>query len=505
MQQFYQENIASFHEAQLTELWKAYGSRYYRMDAHYRAFHLAFGRSLKNSSTVLEDLYKGVAEYVEKLYKNWFLQEIGKKWTSLISEEISGGTALQGILQQSGFYSHFVKPVVSSGSRVFVIISDALRYEVGADLAEQLVRETRGTAKISSVQSVYPSATKYGMAALLPHEKITLSGQKLDVFCDLMPTAKTEERGAVLKKYCDGNVAVTYRDLIAMKQAQRREMISQAQVVYIYHNVIDAVGEKLITEDQVFEACNSAITEIKNLVRVIANDLSGTNILITADHGFLYSYQPLEEIDKAEKKYISGNILELDRRYVIADSNCTAEHMLEVPLTLYGSAYKSFTPMDYIRLKAPSGMNYVHGGISLQECMIPVIEYKNMRASAKNFVDVKKAELQLVSQSRKVSNSIFSLDFYQKEPVGGKITGAEYDISMYDAAGNAVSDHQTIIADKTGTNGSDRMFRVRLTLKNKEFKKTDTYYLKVCDKEKSEISDSIEFTIDIAFTNDFDF
>ncbi len=70
--------------------------------------------------------------------------------------------------------------------------------------------------------------------------------------------------------------------------------------------------------------------------------------------------------------------------------------------------------------KQGGGMNYVHGGISLQECVVPVIEFKNIRATSKKFVDVKKAELQLISQSRKISNSIFSLDFYQKEPVSGK-------------------------------------------------------------------------------------
>ena len=59
-------------------------------------------------------------------------------------------------------------------------------------------------------------------------------------------------------------------------------------------------------------------------MRLITNDLNGTNILITADHGFLYSYKPLEESDKAEKGFVSGHILELDRRYVIADGDCTA-------------------------------------------------------------------------------------------------------------------------------------------------------------------------------------
>ena len=246
--------------------------------------------------------------------------------------------------------------------------------------------------------------------------------------------------------------------------------------------------------------------ELKNLVRVITNDLNGTDILITADHGFLYSYKPLEESDKAEKSFVSGHILELDRRYVIADGDCTADHMVKIPMTHMNSTLVGFTPLDNIRMKKQGGgMNYVHGGISLQEMVVPVIEFKNLRAGSKKFVDVKKAELKLISQSRKVSNSIFSLDFYQKEAVSGKITAATYEIYMADASGKAVSDKKTVIADKTSANGSERVFRTRFTLKSVEFKKTDTYYLTVVEKGTATPVEKIEFTIDIAFVNDFDF
>ena len=111
----------------------------------------------------------------------------------------------------------------------------------------------------------------------------------------------------------------------------------------------------------------------------------------------------------------------------------------------------------------------------------------------------------MISQSRKVSNSIFSLDFYQKEAVSGKLVSATYDVFMADASGKLVSDVKTIIADKTSKNGSERVFRIRLTLKSMDFKKTDIYYLTVLEKGTTNIIDKIEFTIDIAFVNDFDF
>ena len=505
MQQFYQANIGGFHIAEYTKLWKEYTSNYCKMDHYYRQFHAAFGKSLKESSTVLEDLYKNVADYVEKLYKNWYLATLGNQWTTLVSDELAKSSRLSGITNQADFYNSFVKPIVSTGSRAFVIISDALRYEVAVELTGKLLRETKGTANITSIQSVFPSVTKFGMAALLPHRELQLTDD-IKVLCDGEPTEGTAGRQKILNTVHDGNVAIAYKTLLGMKTAERRELVSNAQVVYIYHNAIDAVGDKAATEDQVFEACDHAITELKNLVRLITNDMNGTNVLITADHGFLYSYKPLEESDKAEKSFVSGNIIELDRRYVIADGECTADHMLKIPMTHFGSDLVGFTPLDNIRMKKQGGgMNYVHGGISLQECVVPVVEYKNIKASSKRFEIIKKAQIQLISQSRKVSNSIFLLDFYQKEAVSGKVTAATYEIYMADASGRAVSDKKTIIADKTSNNGAERVFRPRFTLKSMEFKKTDSYYLTIVEKGTNNITDSIEFTIDIAFVNDFDF
>lgn len=504
MQQFYQTNIGGFHIAEYSKLWNEYTRNYCKMDHFYRQFYVAFGKSLRESGTVLEDLYKNVADYVEKLYKNWYLSTLGTQWTTLVGDEFSKSSALVGIPQQADFYRNYVKPIVSTG-RAYVIISDALRYEVAVELTNQLIRETKGTAKISSMQSVFPSVTKFGMAALLPHKKLQITDD-VKVLCDDESTEGISGREKILNKAHQGNVAITYKTLLSMKQAERREKVKDAEVVYIYHNAIDAVGDKAVTEDQVFDACDQAILELKNLVRLIINDMSGSNILITSDHGFLYSYKSLEESDKAEKSFVSGHIIELDRRYVLADGDCTADHMLKIPMSHVSSNLVGFTPLENIRMKKQGGgMNYVHGGISLQECVVPVIEFKNMRATSKKFVDVRKATLELISQSRKISNSIFSLDFYQKEAVSGKITATTYEIYVADASGRAVSDKKIVIADKTSNNGSDRVFRTRFTLKSIEFKKTDTYYLTIVEKGTTNVIDRIEFTIDIAFVNDFDF
>lgn len=199
-----------------------------------------------------------------------------------------------------------------------MIISDALRYEVAMELNEKLLRETNGTAKLTAMQSVFPSVTKFGMAALLPHDELTVNDD-MKILCDGLPTESTENRDKILKRCSPKNCAITYENLLSMNQTQRRELVSGAEVVYIYHNKIDAVGDKANTEKQVFEACTDSVEEMKNLVRMVVNSMSGSNIIITADHGFLYSNEPLSESDMAETSLVSGNISETGRRYIIAD------------------------------------------------------------------------------------------------------------------------------------------------------------------------------------------
>ncbi len=81
-----------------------------------------------------------------------------------------------------------------------MIISDAMRYEVAAAMADQLQRETQSKVSISSMRSIFPSITKFGMSALLPHKELTVEVRNdiLTVLADGQSTASTY-RDKVLK------------------------------------------------------------------------------------------------------------------------------------------------------------------------------------------------------------------------------------------------------------------------------------------------------------------
>lgn len=508
MQEFFKEHTTGFHSAEAKRVWKEYTDEYYKMDTYYRLFHKSYGESLKAFNPNLHDLFSHVMEKVEGLYTNWFLGQLGGNWASVCAEELARYGKILEIPQQTDFYKDKVK---NSDSRVFVIISDALRYEVAATLTEQLRRETQSKVDFSSMQGIFPTITKFGMAALLPHEQLSAEqhGDIIKVLADGQST-DSNYRDKVLKTANPNSIAVKYNDIITAKRAERSAMVKGQEVVYIYHDTIDEASHTADT--MVFPACDDAIVELKNLVRIIVNDFGATNIILTSDHGFLYTYSPLKEDDKLDKSGFINRIVEYGRRFAIMMKGENPEYLQKVKFLDDATEYDAFSPMGNVRIKMNGGgLNFVHGGTSLQEMVVPVIEYHYLRNNSKEYqrnkhkYDTKPVELGLLSATHKVSNMIFSLNFYQKEPVGDNREAATYQLYFTDSSGKQISDIQKIIADKTSDNGQERTFRCNFNLKSLKYDSKEIYYLVIAD-ENGFVVLREEFQIDIAFAVDeFDF
>lgn len=505
MQAFFHEHAAGFHIVEPRKIWKAYTSDYYKMDSYYRAFHLCFSRSLTAGNLALDDLFKHVTEKVDGLYTGWFMSQLAENWTNACADELDEHGCILEIPKQTDFYQSTVK---KANARIFVIISDAMRYEVAVSLAEQLMRETQSKVELSSRQAIFPTITKFGMAALLPHKAlgIEMRSGKLCVTADGSLT-ESNYRDKILKSANPNSVALQYKNIVKMKRAERCELVKGKEVVYIYHDTIDEASHT--SDSSVFPACDDAINEIKNLVRIIVNEFGGTNILITADHGFLYTYSPLAEDGKLDKTVMGQQDVEYGRRYAIMEDGANPEYMLPVKFMDGKTEYVAFAPRENIRIKMNGGgLNFVHGGISLQEMVVPVIDYRFLRNDYKSYqrnkekYNTRPVTLSLISGSRKISNMIFSLNFFQKEAVGGIREKASYLLYFTDAGGKQVSDTQRIIADKTSENTGERTFRLSFSLKSLGFNKLDTYYLVIADESGLQAPVREEFQIDIAFAVD---
>ena len=506
MQAFFHEHASGFHLAQARQIWNAYTTDYYKMDTYYRQFHLCFDESLTVSNEVLDDLFKHVVEKVEGLYNGWFLNQLGSNWSDVCADELSQYGRILEVNQQEMFYR---SKVASNDNKVYVIVSDALRFEVAASLTEQLRRETQSKVTLESVQGIFPTITKFGMAALLPHKELNVVPKVNGGVSVLTDGVSTEmpNRDKVLKSAHGASVALQYKNIIKMKRADRQALVKGMDVVYIYHDKIDEASHT--ADNLVFPACEDAIAEIKNIVRIICNEFGGTRIYITADHGFLYTYSPLTEDDKVDKTSFNQQDVEYGRRYAIMQKGAQPDYLLPVKFVDENSNLDAFAPRENVRIKmSGGGLNFVHGGISLQEMVVPVIDYQFLRNASKTYqrtrdkYDTKPVTISLLSATRKISNMIFSLNFYQKEAVGDNRSACNYQLYFTDASGKQISDTARIIADKTSDNGQDRTFRCGFNLKSMKFSKQDSYYLVIADESGLQAPQREEFQIDIAFALD---
>ncbi len=510
MHAFFKEHSDGFHTVEPAKVWEEYTTGYYIMDTWYREFHKSFSEILKNDHAVLTDPFKRVAEKVENLYRNWFLGQLGNNWSTACADNLREYGRVLEVPQQTDFYS---QQVAISGNKVYVIISDAMRFEVAVSLSTQLQRETQAKVVLKSMQGIFPTITKFGMAALLPHKNLSVemkSGrtERLVVLADGHST-EASNRDKLLKAENPASVALKYKDIIGMKRVDRQALIKGMNVVYIYHDTIDESGH---LESSVFTTCDTAIDELKNLVRIISNEWGGANIIITSDHGFLYTYNPLSENDKVDKTTESDQDVEIGRRYAIMQKGAQPKYLLPVKFLAGNTDYDAFTPRENIRIKMNGGgQNFVHGGISLQEMVVPVIEYHFLRNQSKEYrtntskYDTKPVEINLLNVERKISNMIFSLNFYQKDAVGVNRETATYQLYFTDKLGRQISDIQKIIADKTSDKEQERTFRCSFNLKSLKYSNTETYYLVITDKDNQQV-ERHEFQIDIPFSvDDFDF
>lgn len=499
MQEFKQKHNGGFHLTSSKEIWAAYTEDYYQMDQYYRLLRKSYEHYLLKFDEALNDLYGNVVERAENLYNNWFLNELGRNWTDISCDEYAKNGRVYDIPHQEYFYKNFV---AREENRVCVIISDAMRYEVAAELYEKLSIKQQSKVKISSQQAIFPTITKCGMAALLPHKELEFVSNNGDVkiLADQMST-DSFNRETVLTNANPDSVVLKYSDIISMKSSDRSELVKGKKVVFIYHDTIDEVSHK--SDAEVFDACSKSIDQISNLVDIMVKDFKALNILITSDHGFLYTHSELPESSKLEKSDFKSDVVEIGRRYVFMKKGSNPDYLMPVRLSGESDDLVAFAPKENIRIKSGGGMKFVHGGTSLQEVVVPVIEYRYVNTGTKEYqknkdsYDSKPVSLALLSSNNIISNRSFNLDFYQNEPVSAIRSASEYQIYMIDDMGNMVSDFTRVIADKTGENGQDRVFTVNLTLKSLEFSRLKSYYLVIADEVGIEVSRK-EFEIAVA-------
>ena len=466
-----------------------YRAEDYKIDQAYRNFYYEFDQ--------LEDAtaFERLRDLVENIYTNEYLDKLLPKWNAGLQEEDS----LTKLPVQIDFYARNIR---NARERTVVIISDAMRYEVGQELFRLLSDDPKCTAKLETQLSVLPSYTRLGMAALLPHKQITMTDdyQVLvdDVLCDNLAG-----RQNVLQKYLPNSICVQFDDIKGLKKNELRDIFTGKQTIYVYHNQIDARGDKANTEDEVFVACKEAVAEIIDLIRRISTNANTYHFIVTADHGFIYKRDKLTESNKIGG--VNDKKAFVNRRFIVAPEAVQEDGIEYVSmgtvLRNQDTKVVSFPISSNVFKVAGGGQNFVHGGSSPQEMLVPVVEVKMERGH----MDTKNAEIALVSMVQKITNKITMMDFIQSEPVSDTVKATTYKIFFISEDNEKISNENSYIADSREPNAQKRIFRMKFQFKDKKYDKDKQYFLVVYDENTGLESFRHPIIMDLAFADDFGF
>ena len=379
----------------------------------------------------LEDLLESIHTRYEK-----HLIELNREWIACLE-----GTDFKFSKIQVHKQSDFIKDYISeSDQKTAVVISDALRYEAADELLRVLLADTKGDAQLEYVLAGLPSVTSWGMAALLSHEVSEFDGNGLSI--QGVSTEGTENRQKILQQIDETAVAVTYKTLanISDRTEIRETYFNQRGIVYVYHDVIDSTGDDRKTELKTFKAVQEAIEDLASLVKKIHSSYNVSRVIVTSDHGFLFNYRKLSDatlqdmpkgdhVKKHSRYLITSDIKDCKDSYVLNLSDCTS----------VSSDLKVVIPKGINRYRIQgAGYHFVHGGASLQEVVVPVLESTRKRKDISQKVTFK-----LLNKEFKVVSGAIKIRIYQEEPLGNQVKARLVVAGLFDGTGKLVSNEVT--------------------------------------------------------------
>lgn len=425
-----------------------YVNEYYFMDMFYRRALEAY-HELVTLDVPIESVINEAKRQLDQEYAK-MVNVMNLEWLTCVREK---GEAFKGVTlnRQENFYRMEGDGMVKQ----VIIVSDALRYEVAVELMQQLAKE-KHIAILTPYIAMLPTETKYCKPALLPHQSLELQGT--DMLVDGALLATTEQRTVHLSNYKDGAICVRYEEVMNGEALSMRELFKRP-LVYIFHDTIDEASHSQ-SPFEVIAACRKAIEQLTVLVRRLHATWNVTNVLLTADHGFIYNDQKFEEKDKHS---ITEEALEKKTRYYLTEDNKKVDGIVKFPLDevsgIKGSRLFIAVPEGTNRLAAPGGYNFAHGGASLQELIIPVIK-SQLRRDKKT----EKVGVALMNHNLTMVSSRLKFQLIQSEAVSMTVTERKVICQLFHGEEPVSTEKFLTLNSPDAVNINNRVYEVTMTL-----------------------------------------
>ena len=301
-----------------------------------------------------------------------------------------------------------------------------------------------------------------------------------------------------------GGLAIKAEDLMSLGKDKGRELVRDHRLVYVYHDRIDMIGDKQASETKTFEAVAQTVQELSSVLGFIINMLNGSNVLVTADHGFIYQEPALDVADKsalddkpagtviAKKRYLIGRDLGVTSKAWSGNTSVTAGTTAEGSLDFW-------VPKGASRFHFAGGARFVHGSAMPQEVVVPLI---TVRVSDAEGAKTRSVSISLLGSTNKVVTNTQRFEFIQTDAVSERVLARTVVVSLRDGE-VMVSDEQSLTFDSRSQLLDERKRSVYLTVQSGTHDPHKRYYLVMRDAATKVEVLRLPIKVDLAFGNDF--
>ena len=446
---------------------KFYTERFYLIDQYYR---LAVEKyyQLKLSEIPIVASINKAKNRIDLDYSK-ICNLLNLEWVKCLKEKGEGLKSIKDVYRQENFYQ---EQVADKPYKMAIIVSDALRYEVAKELMDEMGKE-KHSETLEVGLAMLPTETKFCKPALFPHEKMELDETELLLDGEKCPVSMAQ-RTAFLNKYKEGAVCLDFNEVYGSTK-ENRDFFKQP-VVYIFHNAIDESGH-LNDPAAVVDACRSSINKLRDFIQRIHATYNIHNVILTADHGFLFEDKEFAEKDKHPVK---EDCIEKKTRYYLTRRDDPQEGITKfrLPEVSGMTDHTVFVavPDGTNRMAAPGGYQFAHGGASLQELLIPVMFSRLKRGENKEKVGVSILEANL-----RMTSSRLKFTVIQSEAISEDLQGRTVQCAVYVGSEQVTATKDVVLNSSDEENVNNRLTSVELMLNTQT--DANLMELRIYDKE----------------------
>lgn len=309
------------------------------------------------------------------------MRHVWRAWADCWAREFNALCKADGFLaspsyQQRTLFDEVVKPLAQETGPTAYFVVDALRFEMGEELYRQIDGTAATTVVLKPRLAELPTVTAVGMNVLAPvsmNGRLQISmasdtGGVLGFQTGEFRVSDPETRRRAMHDRVGGGTCpwLTLDEVVNRDSTSLKRSVAQARLIVVHSQEIDNAGEKGVGPS-VFDQIMQKLRAAWRLLR----DAGVRKFVFTSDHGFLL----LD--DSVGSAQAHGRRIDPTRRHVF--SPVAADHTAEIRVALADLGYEGasgsvmFPETTAVFDTGRRSMNFVHGGNSLQERVIPVL------------------------------------------------------------------------------------------------------------------------------------